>query len=411
MALVEGGGTVTTTHEGPVKAARERKPAPAGTTRLQQFVAEPSDVPEPVAPTPTDGTALSAGTAAAALAASYGAGGTPPVPENSTAWALGEGYAIARGEEPTATREAVQTPAKQEEEARTYRARVAKEMSWDDYLGLTDRARAAVDFNTMLVQARQKDLRSDYEPTDQQREVYDRTVGRMFGKEGVSETFAPETVAMLNDINFEATDQRRFDDLDDFLGLSAALTAKDIDKIGKLKPPDPVIGGGTGAAMDQSLGGLVQADVPNETLSQVATTLAAGTAQMQQAMTRGNQVLENWKQVAAGARNESVGFYGGIANKVAAPDIRVGGSNDSYFAMAYDTLADASNGPEVVELIRKDLGDKDFKKFLAYADTKTQYSLDQSVGLGSDPAVQYRSPDEFRQVLGLKGSGETDGAG
>lgn len=406
MALVEGGGTTTVGASGPSRPAPKRKPAP-GTTRLQQYVAEPSDVPDAV-PSPSTSAAITA----ESLAAAYG--GNPYIAPNSQADALGQGYALMRGETPvTEEKPEAITTQEQEQEAKTYRARTAKAMSWDDYLGLSDRARAAVDFNTMLVQARQKDLRSDYEPTDAQRETYDNAVKRMFGAEGVSETFAPETVALLNDIHFEETEAKRFDDLDDFLGLSAALTAKDLDRIGKIKTPSPVIAAGTGAAMDPSLGGL--APVPTEaaaTNREAATMLAAGTDRLQDALTRGNQVLENWKRVAMGVRNESVGFFGGTANKVASPDIRLG-ENDEYFQLAFDTLADAANGPEVLGLIQKDLGDKDFKRFLAFADTKSAYSKQLGLGLGGDPSVQYRSPDEFRQVLGLGGAskeGEGNGA-
>lgn len=387
------------------KPEPRRKPAP-GVTRLQEYVAEPSAVGEPEQKI-SDSFTFAGQTYAVPSRTET------PSPGTLVEFA-GQTYAVpgARAGVPAETppeTEAIQTDtATQEQEAKTYRARKAKEMSWDDYLGLTDKARAAVDFNTMLIQARQKDLRSDYEPNDAQREVYDKAVERMFGDEGTSETFAPETLALLNDIGFEKTDAKRFDDLDDFLGLSAALSAKDLSRIGKLNP-DPVIGKGT-EQMDLSLGGLTAAPAaPNETGAEVATTLAAGTKELQDALTRGNQVLENWKQVAAGTRNETLGYYGGTPNRLASPDIRLG-QNDDYFQLAFNTLADATNSPEVLELIHKDLGDKDYQRFLAFADTKSKYSLDQGVGLGGDPAVQYRSPDEFRQVLGLNGGGGTDGS-
>lgn len=404
--LVEGGGG-SSAGAGASKPKPSRKPAP-GVTRLQQYVAEPSEVDEPVAESPS----IYSSSTVERLAAAYGQGEPLPLDPNSHAGALARGYGMMASqyqgtpvaEEPEAIK--VDT-ADQEAEAKTYRARKSKEMSWDDYLGLSDRARAAVDFNTMLVQARQKDLRSDYEPNDAQREVYDKAVERMFGEEGVSETFAPETLALLNDVGFKETDAKRFDDLDDFLGLSAALTAKDIEKLGNLNP-SPIVGKGSNQ-MDLSLGGLVEVEQPTETNRDVATMLAAGTADIEEALTRGNQVLENWKLVSAGTRNETLSFYGGTPNKLASPDIRLG-ENDEYFQLAFNTLADATNGPEVMELIRKDLGERDFGRFVAYADTKSQYSLDQQVGLGGDPAVQYRSPDEFRKILGLGGGGESDGS-
>lgn len=415
--LVEGGGTVTT---GAPKPEPRKKLAP-GVSRLQEYIAEPSDTPAAAAPsTPSSYSALP-GSTAEAISAAYGQG-DPIIQPGSTAEALGMAYAVSRGETPASA--AITTEpdtATQEAEAKTYRARKTKEMSWDDYLGLGERGRSAVDFNTMLVQARQKDLKSEYEPNVKQQEIYDIAVERMFGKEGVSETFAPETLALLNDIHFEQTDAKRFDDLDDFLGLSSALTARDIDNIGMLKGPDPVLGSGSNQ-MDLSLGGLAApAPMPNATAAEVSTVLAAGTSQLQDALTRGNQVLENWKLISAGDRNESIGYYGGTQNRIASPDIRMTGEGltggiptGEYFDMAFNTLSDATNPPETLGLIKKDLrdgalGEKGIQQFLDYADTKSKYSVDNNVGLGSDTATQYRTPDEFRQVLGLGGGGP-DGA-
>lgn len=333
----------------------------------------------------------------------------PYTSPTSEALATGWGLAHPGTVEPSGERADGLTtePAQQEQEAKVYRARKAREMSWDDYLGLGDKARAAVDFNTLLIQAREKDLKSDYEYNDMQREVYDNAVERMFGEEGGSETFAPETLALLNDIKFEQTDAKRFDDLDDFLGLSAALTAKDIERLGSLNTAPLVPAGEMELSVPSMLNGSFEGGGTNATAQEVSTALAAGTQDLQEALTRGNQVLENWRMVAASTRNETLSFYGGTPNKLASPDIRLG-ANDEYFQMAFNTLADAANGPEVVELIRKDLGDKAFLRFMAFADTKSKYSQDLGVGLGGDPSVQYRTPDDFRKVLGLNESGDPD---
>lgn len=294
----------------------------------------------------------------------------------------------------------------------TYDARRTKKMDWDDYLDLNRREKAAVDFNTLLVRAREKDLRNqdEYDPLDTQRTAYNNVVDRLFGEDGGSTTFAPETVALLNDVGFKPSDSKRFDDLDDFLGLDAALTPKDFGSIGKLHADSMLTGKdetlGTEGPMDLTLGGLAAPPtLPAHTTDEAMTLLAGGTNDLVASVTRGKQVLENWKRVGAGALNDSIGFYGGIANKLASPDIRLGQKDDDYFELAFGALANAGNDPGVLEAIKTDLGDGErYRRFLAYADTKSKYSMDHSVGLGpAGNGVTYRSPEEFRQLLGLEG--------
>ena len=306
-----------------------------------------------------------------------------------------------------------------EVKAKTYRARKQERLSWDEYLQLSDRERAAVDFNTMLVQAREKDLdnQAEYSPTSAQRATYDKAVERMFGKEGASASFAPETVALLNEIGFEQTDAKRFDDLDDFLGLKAAISERQLDKIGKLNPGDGVIAEGTSSAMDQSLGGLVPVELPTETNQQVATSLAAGTDQLRESITRGNMLLQNWRGTTATLRNESLGYYGGLANENRFANFKLSDQANKlmegdarYFDFAFDTLANpASDGTQVLSLIQKDLKEKGLlKEFMQYADSRAKYAEQAGAPLGAGNQ-EYRSAEEFRSIL--SGGGEPSGAG
>lgn len=392
-------------------AKQEPKPEPKrtpGTHRLQPFTAEVEAPAAPAAPSSPSGS-----TSIQSLAQAYSNPASMVPAGGSAADALGRGYALMYGMTPEETDAAAEpVTAKAEPETKTYAARETKKLSWDDYLDLDRRERAAVDFNTLLVQARQKDLKhqDDYEQSPMQDQIYDKAVTRMFGDDGGSATFAPETVALLNDIGFKQTDAKRFDDLDDFLGLSSALTAKDFEHIGQLHPDTAHIGVETPEnTMDLSLGGLVAPPpVPNDTNAQAATTVAAGTDTIRASLTRGNQVLENFRRVAAGDRNESIGFYGGTPNKLASPDIRLGQKDDQYFEMAFGALANAGNDPSVLEAIKADLGTGDrYRRFLAYADTKSRYSMDHGVTLGPDQQITYRTPEQFRQLLGLEKGGET----
>lgn len=412
MALVEGGGGAVTDSKSPGKAPRGGPAAPSpGVTKLQKYVA-PAD----------DFTAASALLGARTVASPQAEGERvfdAPGTEYNPVDLYSENTEVSTGEkEEPVERKALQID-DVESKSKTYRARKAKEMSWDDYLGLSDRARAAVDFNTMIIQAREKDLSTDYDTTDpaqeERRKTYDKAVERMFGEDGGSITFAPETVALLNDIGFERTDAKRFDDLDDFLGLKSALTVRDLDKLGSIKI-DPVVEGvETVSSAARQVAGTVEIGSSG---SDAMTALAAGTDSLRESLTRGNQLLQNWQDVAAAARNESLGFLGGTPNEIVDPAITLSPAARSlmyedrtYFDHAFQTLSNApeEDKGEVLKLIRGDLKPKGlFEEFVRYIDTKSAFGQDSRVVPGGDMTIRDRTPKEFRELLGLKTKGEDD---
>jgi hypothetical protein len=98
-------------------------------------------------------------------------------------------------------------------------------LSWDEYNALSQQQRAAVDFNTLLVQAREVDLKTDpkwYSPADKAQ--YAKDVKEMFGSLGGSETIGYQTVELLKKIDFTAVGQ----DLDEFLSLERAVSADEL---------------------------------------------------------------------------------------------------------------------------------------------------------------------------------------
>lgn len=106
-------------------------------------------------------------------------------------------------------------------------------LTWDAYNALSNEQKAAIDFNTLLVDAREKDLsKSFYMPAEQQAE-YDSTVERLFGKTGGSETVAPNTVRLLADLNMDLVGQ----DLDEYLSLERAIDVNELPDF-KFTPAD-----------------------------------------------------------------------------------------------------------------------------------------------------------------------------
>ena len=97
-------------------------------------------------------------------------------------------------------------------------------LTWDEYDKLSEEQRNAVDFNTLLVRAREQDLSNSQAYTQAQRKTYDDEVKAIFGEKGGSETYAPNTVALLKQIDFKAVGQ----DLDEYLSLERAFTLDEI---------------------------------------------------------------------------------------------------------------------------------------------------------------------------------------
>ena len=100
----------------------------------------------------------------------------------------------------------------------------AAPMTWEAYDALSPDQRAAVDFNTLLVEAREADLAAKEPMTATEWIEYGNDVREMFGQSGGSRTVAPNTVKLLKSINFKAVGQ----DLDEFLSMERGISAAEL---------------------------------------------------------------------------------------------------------------------------------------------------------------------------------------
>lgn len=92
----------------------------------------------------------------------------------------------------------------------------------EEYAALTPRQRALVDFNTALIAA----VKADRELTGGTPDAaYEKSVKDMFGADGGSSTYAPNTVLLLEEMGIE---QVGTGDLDNFLQLKAGATLDEI---------------------------------------------------------------------------------------------------------------------------------------------------------------------------------------
>jgi len=276
---------------------------------------------------------------------------------------------------------------------RTYKPRKTFEMSWEDYNALSDRQRAAVNYNTMLVDAREKDLEGVEPKSKRMGKRYDRSVDQLFGEEGGSDTYAPNTVAVLRQIDFDGVGQ----DLDDFLGLRTAITAKDLKNFDV-----PQINAATLPVVNSLMQG-----TPKEELGVVKQGIATSTEALEQKLIEGGQMIKNFQQSAQGALfNDPIdpqGIYLGLDM----PNIKVpagfrGGEQQKVFEQVFTNLA-SKELTGVVDEVWADAKRMfepygEFDKFRRYVDTRSTsealYGLDFTSG-------QYRSPEEFRRLLNL----------
>lgn len=115
------------------------------------------------------------------------------------------------------------------------------QLSWKQYDKLSPDQKAAVDFNSRLVEARELDLKmkghQEFLIPPEKLAQYEEDVQKMFGSEGGSDTIGIHTVELLKSINFKAVGQ----DLDEYLSLERSV---DVDELKTFTLTDtPVIEG------------------------------------------------------------------------------------------------------------------------------------------------------------------------
>jgi hypothetical protein len=240
------------------------------------------------------------------------------------------------------------------------------------------------------VQAVRRDRRLDkrgvYDDVGEaDRASYDAAVEESFGDDGGSTRYAPETMALLSQIGYNDD----AGDLDDFLKLKAAVTDKDLSYLTDQ--------GAKAAWQSQALQNTPTAD----RLDQNAV-LAEKTMRLQQALAKGTELLQSMGATAYAAREGRLGLFGGSPRQNVAG---VGFGNtevDTVFQTALNELA--KKGGESVDKVLGFFEARDpalAQQFMAFANTKSQQAAEYGIQLGDEAGVKYRSPEDFRKLLGL----------
>lgn len=107
---------------------------------------------------------------------------------------------------------------------RTVKSAPMKQEAFD---ALNDDQKAAVNFNTLFLKAREKDLAGGHMPSKEDKEEYKEKYVNIFGQDpkGGEEYFAPHVVDVLTKINFTAQGH----DLDEFMALEHLVQMDELD--------------------------------------------------------------------------------------------------------------------------------------------------------------------------------------
>lgn len=276
-------------------------------------------------------------------------------------------------------------------------------MTWKEYNALSPEQRAAVDFNTMLVRAVRTDLKNtdDYAASSDDQMTYDATLEKMFGSsDRGSEIYAPETLGLLQQIKYHDTSA----DLDDFLKLKAAITTEDLADL-------PTVEG-----VPQAVAYSGQAPERTEELG-LKRGLANSTAEMEATLAKGNEMLQSIQAVALKDREWIVDKLGGPEQQqiTAALGYQPPNRNpetgepldlNTFFQDGFNNLANRANTKDqdsILAAIKAPLSDSEYTAFLNYANSRSNNAQRFQLPLGEGKGVEYRSPQDFRDLLGLKG--------
>jgi hypothetical protein len=220
-----------------------------------------------------------------------------------------------------------------------------KALTREEYSALSDEQRAAVDFNTQLIDAVRQDrrLQGKYTLTPEAQAVLDKTVEKMFGADGGSTQTGKATAELLQSIGFQ--DQAA--DLDDFLQLKAAI---DMNQLKQLAP-----GFGNPHNLRK---GVDVADPVENTLGQDRMGLARALAQASL-----------------------------FKRRDATPE---------YFDQALSALANDQLDPNaVLTSIRSEMPDDEMVDLVEYLKAKVK----AKTPLGTDATLKYRKPEAVLEIL------------
>jgi hypothetical protein len=275
-------------------------------------------------------------------------------------------------------------------------------MTQEAYDALDDEQKQAVQFNTLLVEARQQDLTAQQKP--QNRDSYDEAVRKMFGDTGGSDTYAPNTVQLLEKIGYTS----KASDLDDFLSMDAAVSLSELKNF-KL-PPLPVIK--AIEPLEQTWLGnpASRIPLPTDTYEKVRSQSNLDTAYGLAIRSAGQKIAATLKDNQLWSPTASLNSVMGLP----VGDVPFGFARGPYadvrktaedqrkeaiFQQAYESLMNPKSTLEsfAAAVQEEKLSDKEIEELFSYLDAQSRN--DEALGIVRSGQ---RTPKQFREFLGLK---------
>ena len=278
-------------------------------------------------------------------------------------------------------------------------------LTWEEYDRLNEDQRKAVDFNTLLVRARETDLTHSHAYDEQERKTYDEEVKTIFGEAGGSEKYAPNTVALLKQIDFKAVGQ----DLDEYLSLERAVTEEMLKNF-KIEDAPQLKQLGEGRTSYEGV-----RSRSNQTAATVTAVVKSATA-IQESMTNAKTVLDTFYATMEQGRLPILDTLGGVSLKAgeAAPGFPFmgqtykegdeAGAKSAFFNNAYASAA-AGKMNEVWAAIEGATSDEKQELF-DYLNQRSEQELRWGRPEGmfvNTPEVSYANPENTRANIGFGG--------
>lgn len=253
------------------------------------------------------------------------------------------------------------------------KGRDTETMTAEDYAALTPKQKAAVDLNTLLVAAVQRDMGVKRD----EGKKYDDRVKAVFGADASTiQPFAPNTLSLLEDIGYKDDDTK----VTDFLKLKAAFDADDVDdlKLRKGEAPDANLAS-AGFTRDSIQASLV------ESLQGARTNTD----------TRGD-MMDTQRDLLG--TNDRLGF--GEADPTGDRTAQL----NAYFQQAFEVMSTKGHEvkPEaIMSEARGRMDEREWKAFIEFLDVKSRESKQFDIPLGTDPETEYKPTRKFRAQLQL----------
>jgi hypothetical protein len=251
-------------------------------------------------------------------------------------------------------------------------------MTAAEFAALSPRQKAAVELTSLLAAASERDQAIPRAQRDVT-EDYRASVEKLFTGEGVEasrKNFAPNTVAVLEDIGWKGTAT----DLDDVLSGKLGFTRQDLRDLER-----PENKGGEDTRLNTA------AKLRDDLQSSLVKAFAASRKEA----VPGQNLLGAKRELLD--YDELPGFSTGPSREVA-PGVDL----NTYMRKAFDILADSNSQYEpqqVLDQAKVTLSDEEFQSFLNFVDINSRESKNYRQPLGNTEGQTYFDPVEFRQSI------------